>query len=203
MNELSHAIALTGGIATGKSTISALLKLRGFGIIDLDTITHELLDIHTQKIARLFGDEFVSGSGVDRKKLGRLVFADKKEKEKLESFLHPLIREKTHEEALKYEHLGFPYFIDIPLFYEKKEFYPIKKSVVVYAPKALQIQRLMKRSNFSEEEAKSRIDSQMDIEKKRALADFVVDNSKDLNHLQDELERLIEWIKENYANLKI
>lgn len=203
MKELFHAIALTGGIATGKSTISSLLMLRGFTIIDLDKITHELLALHVKKIAAMFGDEYVEENRVNREKLGSLVFSQKEAKEKLENFLHPLIRQETHKEAIKKDSLNVPYFIDIPLFFEKKKFYPLKKSVVVYASKDIQLQRLMKRSNLSESEALKRIHSQMDIEKKRELADFVVDNSKDLKHLQNEVDRLAHWIKESYANLKI
>lgn len=203
MRELFHAIALTGGIATGKSTISSLLMLRGFKIIDLDKITHELLDLHVREIEKLFGSEYIKEDRVDRGKLGGLVFSQKEAKVKLEDFLHPLIREETKKQAQAQDILQVPYFIDIPLFFEKKEFYSVAKSVVVYAPKNIQLQRLMERSKLEEDEALKRINAQMDIEQKRKLADFVVDNSKDLKNLQEEVERLVKWVKESYANLKI
>lgn len=203
MNTLVHAIALTGGIATGKSTISSLLALSGFSIIDLDKITHRLLDLHVNDIGQMFGGEYIKEGRVDRQKLGNLVFSQKEQKEKLENFLHPLIRQETRKEAKEKDALKVPFFIDIPLFFEKKEFYPLQKSVVVYAPKEIQLQRLIERSNLSKEEALKRIKSQMDIEKKRDLASFVVDNSKDLKHLQNEVDRLALWIKESYEDLKI
>lgn len=203
MNTLKHAIALTGGIATGKSTISSLLALGGFSIIDLDKITHMLLDLHVNDISKMFGSEYVKEDKVDRQKLGNLVFSQKEQKAKLESFLHPLIRQETQKEAKKKDALRVPFFIDIPLFFEKKEFYPLEKSVAVYAPREIQLQRLMKRSHLSQEEALKRINSQMDIEKKRELASFVLDNSKDLKHLQNEVDRLALWIKESYEDLKI
>lgn len=200
---LNFAIALSGGIASGKSTIGSLLSLKGFKIIDLDKITHNLLSLHVNKIKNLFGDEYVNGSHVNRDKLAKLIFNDPKQKQKLEDFLHPLIRKECESEALKLEKFKVPYFIDIPLFFEKQEFYPLKYSVLIYAPKQTQIQRLMNRQNLNEKEAIIRINNQMDIENKKNLASFVVDNSQDLGHLQDEVERLIVWIKERYENLKI
>lgn len=200
---LNFAIALSGGIASGKSTIGSLLSLKGFKIIDLDKITHNLLSLHVNKIKNLFGDEYVNGSHVNKNKLAKLIFNDPKQKQKLEDFLHPLIRKECESEALKLEKFKVPYFIDIPLFFEKQEFYPLKYSVLIYAPKQTQIQRLMNRQNLNEKEAIVRINNQMDIENKKNLASFVVDNSQDLGHLQDEVERLIVWIKERYENLKI
>lgn len=200
---LNFAIALSGGIASGKSTIGSLLSLKGFKIIDLDKITHNLLSLHVNKIKNLFGDEYVNGSHVNRDKLAKLIFNDPKQKQKLEDFLHPLIRKECESEALKLEKFKVPYFIDIPLFFEKQEFYPLKYSVLIYAPKQTQIQRLMNRQNLNEKEAIIRINNQMDIENKKNLASFVVDNSQDLGRLQDEVERLIVWIKERYENLKI
>lgn len=201
--DFSFAIALTGGIATGKSTVGEILKKRGFSIIDLDFITHELLSLHVKEIKSLFGDEFACKGKVDRKKLGKLVFSDKKAKIKLEDFLHPLIRERTKEEAREKEILKKPYFIDIPLFFEKKASYDIMHSVLVYAPRDLQLKRLMGRSNLTKDEANLRINAQMDIQKKLKLASFVIDNSLDLQHLKKEIDALQIWIKDRYASIKI
>ncbi|WP_419763619.1 MAG: dephospho-CoA kinase [Arcobacter sp.] len=185
-----YAIALTGGIATGKSTVCSLFKLHGFLTIDADKIAHKLLDKHSDKIASMFGQEYVENGKVLRKKLGPIIFSNKENKDKLESFIHPLIKEEIEKESVIFEEQGKPYFIDIPLFYEKMN-YPIKKSLVVYTPKELQIKRLMQRDNISEEEAKLKISNQMDIEKKKELADLVIDNSTNLKNLQKEVERVI------------
>ncbi len=193
-----YAIALTGGIATGKSTVCNLLKLYGFHIIDADAIAHEVLDANSATIAKLFGERYVQGGRVLRKELGKLIFGNKEERRRLENLLHPQIKHRIEELAKREDRFKVPYFVDIPLFFETRN-YPIKKVVVVYASKALQVERLCKRERLSLEEAKRRIALQIDIEEKKRLADYVIDNSADLKHLQREVERLIEQIKDEYA----
>ncbi|MCG3651642.1 dephospho-CoA kinase [Aliarcobacter butzleri] len=185
-----NAIALTGGISTGKSTVCNLLKLHGFLAIDADKIAHKLLDENSSKIEEMFGKEYVENGKVLRKELGKIIFSNEENKLKLEALLHPLIKEEIIKESKIYEEQNKPYFVDIPLFFEKMH-YPISKSLVIYTPKELQIQRLMKRDNIDEKEAKLKISNQMDIEEKRKLANIVIDNSKDLKHLQNEVERVI------------
>lgn len=200
-----HAIALTGGISTGKSTVCSLLKLHGFLTIDADKIAHKLLDMHSAKIASMFGEQYVSNGKVLRKELGKIIFSKEEEKLKLEAFIHPLIKEEIIKEAAIFEEQQKPYFIDIPLFFEKMH-YPISKSLVIYTPKDLQVQRLMHRDGIEEEEAKLKISNQMDIEKKKDLADFVIDNSKNLKNLQREVERIIEeilWFILNTAQVEM
>lgn len=185
-----NAIALTGGISTGKSTVCNLFKLHGFLTIDADVIAHKLLDENAGKIAIMFGDKYVENGKVLRKELGKIIFSNEENKLKLEALLHPLIKEEIIKESRIFEEQNKPYFVDIPLFYEKMN-YPISKSLVIYTPKDIQIQRLMKRDNIDEAEAKLKISNQMDIEEKRKLADMVIDNSKNLKHLQEEVERII------------
>lgn len=185
-----NAIALTGGISTGKSTVCNLFKLHGFLTIDADKIAHKLLDENSDKIIEMFGKQYVKNGKVLRKELGKIIFSNEENKLKLEALLHPLIKKEIIKESKIFEEQNKPYFVDIPLFFEKMH-YPISKSLVIYTPKELQIQRLMKRDNIDENEAKLKISNQMDIEEKKRLADMVIDNSKDLKHLQDEVERII------------
>jgi len=185
-----NAIALTGGISTGKSTVCNLFKLHGFLTIDADKIAHKLLDENSDKIIEMFGKQYVENGKVLRKELGKIIFSNEKNKLKLEALLHPLIKEEIIKESKIYEEQNKPYFVDIPLFFEKMH-YPIPKSLVIYTPKELQVQRLMKRDNINEQEAKLKISNQMDIEEKKNLADMVIDNSKDLKHLQNEVEKII------------
>ena len=185
-----NAIALTGGISTGKSTVCNLFKLHGFLTIDADLIAHRLLDENSNKIASMFGEQYVQNGKVLRKELGKIIFSNEENKLKLEALLHPLIKEEIIKESKIFEEQNKPYFVDIPLFFEKMS-YPIPKSLVIYTPKELQIQRLMKRDNIDENEAKLKISNQMDIEEKRKLADMVIDNSQNLKHLQNEVERII------------
>ena len=185
-----NAIALTGGISTGKSTVCNLFKLHGFLTIDADKIAHRLLDENSNKIATMFGEQYVENGKVLRKELGKIIFSNEENKLKLEALLHPLIFREIEKEAKLFEEQNKPYIVDIPLFFEKMH-YPISKSLVIYTPKNLQIERLMKRDNISEEEAKLKISNQMDIEEKKKLADMVIDNSQNLKHLQNEVERII------------
>ena len=185
-----NAIALTGGISTGKSTVCNLFKLHGFLTIDADIIAHRLLDENSNKISSMFGEQYVQNGKVIRKELGKIIFSNEENKLKLEALLHPLIKEQIIKESKIFEEQNKPYFVDIPLFFEKMS-YPIPKSLVIYTPKELQIQRLMKRDNIDENEAKLKISNQMDIEEKRKLADMVIDNSQNLKHLQNEVERII------------
>ncbi len=188
-----NAIALTGGISTGKSTTCNLLKLHGFLTIDADKIAHKLLDENSHKIASMFGEQYVENGKVLRKELGKIIFSNEENKLKLEALLHPLIKDEIIKESRVFEMQNKPYFVDIPLFFEKMH-YPIPRSLVVYTPSDIQVQRLMQRDNISEEEAKLKISNQWDIEKKKELADMVIDNSKNLKHLQAEVERIIEQI---------
>lgn len=197
-----YAIALTGGIATGKSTVASLLGLNGLRIIDADTIAHRILDENTLWVVERFGEEFVKNGKVQRSALGKVIFADPAAKKELEDFLHPKIRAAIEAESEKQDRLGYPYLIDIPLFFETAS-YPIKTSVVVYTPKALQLERFMKRNGFSEEESLRRIESQMDIEEKKARATWVIDNSSNLKHLQRECEQFVETIKALYPAPKV
>ena len=187
--EFTNAVVLTGGIATGKSTVASLFKLHGFLTIDADKIAHKLLDLHYKEIEQLFGKKYIENQKVLRKKLGNLIFKDESQKKRLEEFIHPLIKQEIIKEAAIFEKQQKPYLIDIPLFFETQN-YDIQKSIVVYTPKEIQIHRLMKRDNSSFDEALLRINNQMDIEKKKTLATYIIDNSSNLLHLQNEVERI-------------
>ena len=185
-----NAIALTGGISTGKSTVCNLFKLHGFLTIDADKIAHKLLDENSSKISDMFGSQYIQDGKVNRKELGKIIFSNEENKLKLEALLHPLIKEEIIKESRVFELQNKPYFIDIPLFFEKMH-YPIPRSLVVYTPKEIQVQRLMKRDGINEQEALLKISNQWDIEKKKELADMIIDNSRDLKYLQNEVERII------------
>jgi dephospho-CoA kinase len=182
-----NAIALTGGIAVGKSSTIAILSLYGFRCIDADKVAHETLNEQSTKIADMFGSDVVIDGKVDRKKLGMVVFHDKQKLERLEALLHPLIYDKILTLSEIEEKRNFPYLIDIPLFFEKKS-YNITRSLVVYTPRDEQIKRLMKRDGFLVDEATVRVNSQLDIEVKKSLASYVIDNSGNLKQLQVECE---------------
>ena len=184
-----YAIVLTGSIATGKSSVSKIFSSFGFFMIDADEIAHQILDEQHQEIAQLFGSDLVHNDKVDRKALGSIVFADPAKRKVLESLLHPLIYDEIVRQATKQDKLEIPYIIDIPLFFEGGR-YPIEKSMVVYARKEQQLQRLMQRDGYSADDALQRIETQIDVNEKRKNATYIIDNTYDLAHLQKECERV-------------
>ena len=196
MQKFPNAYVITGSIASGKSTVVNLLKERGFSVIDADVIAHEQLEICKGEIVREFGEQILDEAGkIDRKKLGAIVFSEPKKLKILEQILHPKIKGEILSNASQLESLGQVYFVDIPLFFEKKERYAEFKNVaVIYAPKELLLSRLMSRNALSLEEAKARVELQMDIEQKREMAKFVIDNSNDRENLKLELENFLKQI---------
>ncbi|MDM5272557.1 dephospho-CoA kinase [Sulfurovum sp. zt1-1] len=188
-----YAIVLTGGIATGKSTVAKIFAEYGFKIIDADDIAHEVLDAQHPQIVGMFGSGFVKEGKVDRKALGAVVFADKEKRKQLEALLHPLIYEEIEAASSKLDELKMPYLVDIPLFFETGR-YPIKRSLVVYTTKEQQLKRLMQRDGYNTQNALQRIEAQLPIDEKRDRATYVIDNTGDLEHLKAECERVIEKI---------
>jgi len=193
-----YAIALTGSIATGKSTVAKIFTQFGFTVIDADRIAHEVLEKQQEHIGELFGKHLVAEGKVDRKALGHIVFADKQKRKKLEALLHPLIFDEIQRLSIEEEKLKKPYLVDIPLFFESKR-YPIEKSLVVYAPKVIQLKRLMLRDGYNEQEALQRIEIQMDVEEKRKRATYIIDNRDDLIALKHECIRVKEKIEKDFS----
>lgn len=189
-----NAVVLTGGIATGKSSVAKIFAALGYTIIDADTIAHQILNAQQQSIAEIFGKRFVVSGKVDRKALGALVFPDSAQRKKLEALLHPLIRQEIERRANEEEQHRKPYLVDIPLFFESGH-YPIEKTLVVYAKEQQQLERLVLREGYSKEEALARIHAQMSIEEKRNLGQYVIDNSGTLTELQQECERVKKEIE--------
>ena len=196
MQNFPNAYVITGSIASGKSTVVNLLKERGFSVIDADLIAHEQLEICKCEIVKTFGEQILDETGkIDRKKLGAIVFCEPKKLKNLEQILHPKIKAEIFFKASQLECLGQVYFVDIPLFFEKKERYAeFKNVVVIYAPKELLLSRLMSRNGLSLNEAKARVELQMDIEQKREMAKFVIDNSGDMEYLKLELEKFLRQV---------
>lgn len=221
MPQFKHAIVITGSIGSGKSVVCELLRDRGFEIIDADRISHCVLDRCAAQVAEIFGAQYIvqkdaqaenlgshaefkasgnekiltdSCASVDRKKLGELVFKNPAELAKLEALLHPKITAEILSQAQALEAKEKLYFVDIPLFFEGKRYEFFDKVVVVYAPKDTLIARVMKRNGLDHAAAKHRVELQIDIEQKRTMADFVIDNSGDLQNLRDETGSFLEKI---------
>jgi dephospho-CoA kinase len=151
---------------------------------------HEMLKKYSNKIEKMFGTS-------ERKELGKIVFNDKEKKKELENFLHPKIKEAILKKVNELEKYNVPYFLDIPLYFETGNYNEFKNIVVVYTPYELQIERLMQRNNISNEEAKKLINLQIPIEEKKEKASYIIDNSQDLKHLQSEVDKFINSLKNN------
>jgi dephospho-CoA kinase len=173
-------VGLTGGIASGKSTVSALLRGLGAVVIDADALAREVVARGTPGLAAVveaFGTEVLTDDGeLDRPAVGRLVFADEERRRRLESIVHPLVFERIV--ALE-EQAGADDLVvhDIPLLAESGRAGTFDAVVVVEAPHDLQVRRMVGDRGWSVEEAESRIAAQAAPEQRRALATHVIDNS--------------------------
>ncbi|NBI28306.1 dephospho-CoA kinase [Chengkuizengella marina] len=193
-------VGLTGGIATGKSTVSNMLVERGARLIDADVIAREVvLPGHPvlKEVAEHFGQDILLEDGsLNRAQLGEIIFNDPSARKDLEGLLHPQIRSLMKERMAQYE-MEEPerlVVVDIPLLFESNLQELFSSVVLVYVPESIQLERLMNRNQLSLEEAKKRIEAQMPIENKKKLADFIIDNSKSIEHTEKQVEQFWEDI---------
>ena len=178
-----QVIGLTGGIATGKSTVSIILKKAGAIIIDADRIARDVVKKGLpayQEIRDTFGDNVLLPEGeIDRSALGDIIFNDPQKKQLLNRIVHPHVSKETNLQ-LKHIEKAHPHSIvilDIPLLMEAQMHQDLSDVIVVYVPEHTQIKRLMRRDGISEADARARVRSQMPIEEKKDLATIVIDNS--------------------------
>ncbi|WP_422657804.1 dephospho-CoA kinase [Paenibacillus sp. EC2-1] len=189
-------IGLTGGIATGKSTVSSMLIRKGALLVDADLIAREvMLPGHPvlAAVAGHFGQDVIQEDGqLNRKKLGEIIFNDPNERLVLNGITHPAIRQEIRRQMAEYES-AYPerlVVVDIPLLYESELQVLFEKVIVVYVPRDKQLERLMERDGITEERALARLNSQMDIEQKKRLADEVIDNSGTLGETHEQVDKL-------------
>jgi len=193
-------LGLTGGIATGKSTVTGMLRERGIPVIDADQIAREVVEPGKpayEAIVRHFGREILLSDGqIDRKKLGEVVFSDEAQRQKLNAIVHPEVRRVMREGAEAAEAGGADIvFLDIPLLFESKLQHMVEKIVIVYAPADMQLARMMERDELEEEQANKRLRAQFPIDKKKAGADFLIDNSTSREETERQVEKLLAAIR--------
>lgn len=189
-------VGLTGGIACGKSTVSGMLEARGAAIVDADRIARDVVlpgQPALQDIREAFGDDVLLADGtLNRKALGAVVFGDEAARRKLEAILHPRIRAEMARQMADWNERepGRLVVVDIPLLYESglDKRFDFEEIIVVYVPREVQLERLMKRDGLSSEAAEQRLDAQMPIERKKELADVVIDNSGSLEQTEAQVE---------------
>ncbi|UTB80500.1 dephospho-CoA kinase [Staphylococcus carnosus] len=192
---MGKVIGLTGGIGTGKSTVSNLLEVHGFKIVDADVASREAVEKGSeglQQIKQVFGDKAIDQNGeMDRKYIGEIVFNDAKKRKELNQIVHPIVREIMDEQKEQYLSEGYNVIMDIPLLFENNLQDTVDETWLVYASESIQVERLMERNDLSQEEAKARVYSQISIDKKRRMADHVIDNRGTLLELKQNLDQLL------------
>lgn len=187
-------IGLTGGIASGKSTVSRILRELGAPVIDADAIVHELQQPGrpvTLAIAREFGPEVLNPDGsLNRPALSRIVFTDAASRKALEAIVHPAVRAEMWRETDRYRTEGRPAVVlDVPLLIESQLHRTVDRVWVVYIDKELQLARLIARDGLTPEQANQRIAAQMSLDEKRSFADLVIDNRGTVDHTRQQVER--------------
>ncbi|HCZ3309528.1 TPA: dephospho-CoA kinase [Staphylococcus aureus] len=193
---MPKVIGLTGGIASGKSTVSELLSVFGFKVVDADKAAREAVKKGSKGLAQVrevFGDEAIDENGeMNRRYMGDLVFNHPEKRLELNAIIHPIVRDIMEEEKQEYLKQGYNVIMDIPLLFENELENTVDEVWVIYTSESIQMDRLMQRNNLSLEDAKARVYSQISIDKKSRMADHVIDNLGDKLELKQNLERLLE-----------
>lgn len=192
---MPKVIGLTGGIATGKSTVSELLSVYGFKIVDADIAAREAVAKGSKGLEQVklqFGEEAITEEGeMDRKYMGELVFNHPEKRLELNKIVHPIVREIMEKEKHEYLQQSHNVIMDIPLLFENDLQDTVDEVWLVYTSESVQIERLMERNNLTAEDAKARVYSQISIDKKSRMADHVIDNLGSKLELKQNLERLL------------
>ena len=192
-------IGLTGGIGTGKSTVSQILREKGYVVIDLDVISHEVIRFPhvVKKIVENFGSEVLENKNsknyiISREKLGKIIFGNKEKRLILNAIMHPEILSFMREKILEYKKENKIIFVEIQLLFEvqwEKEFDCI---LLVSANEDTQIERVLKRDNRTRKEALNIINSQMSLSEKKKKSNFVIENN---GTIQDLVKKVDEFLK--------
>ena len=200
-------IGLTGGIGTGKSTVSQILQEKKFPVIDLDTISHEVIKIPKviEKIVENFGKEVLENSGnfenknnairISREKLGKIIFENKEKRLLLNSIMHPEILHTMREQISKYKKNNKIIFVEIQLLFEvqwEKEFDYI---LLISAKKSTQIRRILERDKRSENDALNIINSQLSLDEKKKRSNFVIENDGNIEELKEKIDKFLEYLE--------
>jgi dephospho-CoA kinase len=192
-----YQIGLTGGIASGKSTVSRLLSELGALIVDADAIAHTVVTPGQpawRQIIDYFGDQILFPDGnINRRKLGDIVFNDPEKRKHLEAITHPAIWSQVATEVKLAEAAGYQVIVlDVPLLLETDWNRMVNEVWVVYVDRQTQINRLMVRDSLTQQQAEMRIASQLSLEEKKQRADVVIDNSGSPDSTRRQVENLWE-----------
>ena len=194
-----RVIGITGGIASGKSTASNMVREMGYTVIDADYASRVVVEPGQKAYGEIigqFGESILHEDGtLNREKLGAIIFTDEEKRKQLNRIVHPAVRAYMNEEReAAFERGEKIVFLDIPLLFESKLTHMVDKTVLIYVDQDVQLHRLMARNNLTEEQAKARINSQMPLSEKKALADEVIDNNMDIDRTRSQLVSVLnKW----------
>jgi len=188
-------LGLTGGIASGKTTVSKKIKELGGYIIDADKISKEVSNSQEvlKKVEENFGVEVIENGSLNRKKLREIIFNNREKRKMLNNIMHPIIVKKMKEEIEEHKEEKL-IVLDIPLLYETKLEYLCDKVLVVWVDEKTQIERIKKRDNSSTELAKRILGSQMPLLEKLKKADYNIENNETIEKLEKKVEKFIETL---------
>ena len=193
---MTKIIGITGGIASGKSTVVAEIRKHGYQVIDADQVVHELQAKGGklyQALCNWLGTDILQENGeLDRKKLGQLIFSSKDMLEKSSRLQNGIIREELARRRDELAKTQKVFFMDIPLLIEHDYMEWFDDIWLVHLDEKTQLERLVMRNHFSKEEAKKRMTSQMSTEAKKPYADKLLDNSGDLTELKAKINQLLQ-----------
>lgn len=188
-------VGLTGGIATGKSTVARMFEQLGAAVVSADVVARQVVEPGEPawgEIKDTFGEEVLAADGtLDRRALGAIVFGDEEARRRLEAITHPRIRERMRRQIDELAGRGLVVIAEIPLLFESAPARAlVDETVVVYVDEDVQEARLMERDGFSRAEARARMAAQKPLAEKAALADWVIDNGRGLEETKAQVERL-------------
>lgn len=188
-------VAITGNIASGKSAVEEILKKKSFQVLNTDDVAHNLLrneHVKNQIILEFHGYDFLENNEISRQKLGKIVFEDENLRKKLESILHPLVKNEVRRFFRR--NIGEKIaFVTVPLLFEAKFENLFDKIILIYANNDIRLKRLMERNNLPLEYAKNRMNMQMSQDKKISLSDYVIYNNGYLEDLYKNVEEVLNF----------
>jgi dephospho-CoA kinase len=192
-------IGLTGGIASGKSAVSAILRRLGAQVIDADALARKIVEPHQpawNEIVQTFGDNVLQADNtLDRRKLRKIVFDNPEARKQLEAITHPKIRKLAEQKIKDYAANGASLVAyEAPLLFETKIHLWLRPVILVACDTKTQKQRLEERDNLSESEIEQHLGAQMSLEEKRKLADYVIENNGSLMELENKVKALVETV---------
>ena len=197
---MTKIIGITGGIASGKSTVVAEIRKQGYQVIDADQVVHELQEKGGklyQTLVEWLGNNILQENGeFDRQKLGQVIFGNKEMMTKSSRLQNEIIRQELANRRNQLAQTEEVFFMDIPLLIELDYMDWFDEVWLVYVDEKTQLDRLVMRNHYTRSEAQKRIASQMSTEAKKAYADKLVDNRGNLQALKEQVDRLLHTLSD-------